>query len=372
MYYENFLNSIQPNTDIIPESAKSFNDMAIFTNRAIQDAYNEAVISIAANEMAVFESAVIQEADDSGNKKNILEYVKEFFKAIWEAIKNFFLGIIDRIKEFFDNQKMKALNKLKAKFDQAVDYIKKNSMDKAEIGEVVQYGEAKTGLETMQSAIKHGAVLAQNAFNTLKGFENQDEAQGFINRNLTNDMIEGRILKTFELKSTNGGKDVAMLMFNSCKRVKLDTTNIASNAEDLKNLITDVNGWISSVKKAYNETKKTVDGCMKDAKNLTNINKKQVKAYCASCKKILNVLTKMIGAFNSCYKKCYGVGLSAVKKTISIAKKKGANITAKNEGYEYGSYDYFEENFDFVLEEDDVEAVAKDDDEDIDFEMKED
>ena len=373
MFYENFLNSIEPNADIIPESA-SFTDMSVFTNRAIQDAYNEAVISMASNEMTVFEAAIHEADGDAGNagnstenKKRVLDYIKEFFAKIWSAIKGFFQNIITKIKEFFNNQKMKALNKLIAKFDKAVKHFKINKSD-ADFGTIKDPGEAEKVFTALNNDIVHGSKLASDILIELRHVKEEDganAAQQIIDDKFSDRNIQQKILGQ---QSDNSGRDIMSVLIANVKEIKVNGNNIGTYADSIKKLLTDVNGWISNIKAAYNNTKKDVDKFMKMAKDLTNINHKAVRAYCNGAKRILSFLNKMVGFTNAAFKKMYQQALSTAKKVISAANKGGANLKESTDF----DYDPFDENFDFVLEKDDEEVVADDveDSEDIDFDIK--
>ena len=122
MFYENFLNSINPDTSYIPESA-TLNDYSIFTNRAIQDHFNECFIDVAMQEMAMF-SSVVNEADDQAavaeKKKSLLKTIGEWFKKAWAAIKGFFARIIDAIKKAYTKFKIEKGKVLEAEFDKSL------------------------------------------------------------------------------------------------------------------------------------------------------------------------------------------------------------------------------------------------------------
>jgi hypothetical protein len=387
MFYENFLNSIEPNMDIIPESA-SFTDMSIFANRSIQDVYNETVISMASNEMAIFEAVVLEaegEPDPNSdvqkalaakespeNKKRILDYIKEFFAKIWSAIKGFFATIINKIKEFFNKQQMKKLEKLCKQFNSAVNYFKSNSSD-AKLGEIKSLKETWAVFKLLNNFINDGETVSKNMLNKLAGIKKEDganAAEELLSKEFSQDAIDDAI---FGVKSNNNQKDTISIAFANIEKTEITAKNVGTYAGKITTLLKCVNGWIGEIKKAYNASKKNIDSFMAAAKKLTNINTKAVRAYCNGCKRIVSTLNKAIGASNSEFKKIYQGALSTAKATISAAKKAGATINESTEEYS-GIYDAFNENFNFVLEEDEVEASDDEpstDSEEIDFDVKE-
>ena len=134
MFYENYLNSIKPDMSFIPESA-SFKDAGIFTERSIQDAFNEAFIGLAMNEMTMFEKA-INEADEDASKeaekkaspekkKEILGSIKKFFTFIWGKIKGFFINIIDKVKEIYTKFKVEKGKVIEKDFNESLDKLAK-------------------------------------------------------------------------------------------------------------------------------------------------------------------------------------------------------------------------------------------------------
>ena len=394
MFYENFLNSIDPNTDIIPESA-SFSDMSIFTNRAIQDAYNETVISLASNEMAIFE-AVMLEAEvgkpDSNSdvqkalgaaenkkddavaqspqaKKKVLDYIKEFFAKIWSAIKGFFANIINKIKEFFNNQKMKQLQKLIKRFDIAVEFFKVNGTEE-KFGTIRSLKDSLKIFKSVYAAIGEGEKLSKNMVGKLANVKIADgasAAEDLVNREFSQEAIERAIFgNKGGATSTTVQKDTSA-MFSGLEKTDVTGKNIGEYAEKIKSILNIVNGWINEIKKAYNASKKNIDSYMNQAKKLTNINTRAVRAYCNGCKRLISALNKLIGGTNSEFKKIYQEALSVAKKVISSAKRAGANIV--DESFEGYGYDSFIENFvlegDDDMDDEDVEVDS--DSEEIDF-----
>lgn len=117
------------------------NDICVYSNREIQDVYNESIVNIFMTETSYFKDiiykrnsgilneSVLLEADESRLKK-IKDTIKKFFKDLWEKIKGFF----NRIKEKITNKsnkvvydKIRSDMKLleKSKYDEASDEIEK-------------------------------------------------------------------------------------------------------------------------------------------------------------------------------------------------------------------------------------------------------
>jgi hypothetical protein len=381
MYYENFLNSLTP-LNVIPESA-SFNDMSIFTERAIQDAYNEAAISLACQEIAVFESVVLREEDTVGDaadsavasatvKKSVLDYVKEFFAKIWKAIKEFFQKLIDKIKAFFDKKQLEAMNKLMKKFNAAVAVYKSASGDAKndDFGYFADPGLAKLALDFMAETPGEAEAAAREALDGLiklsKEKRDSTAGQEYIEKNFNVkdniDKIRGdktvkKFVKSYLEDVVNGGDENKDL-------IRIMGSNIGSKAGDLEFLVRNVRSWMDGVKKTYQKSKKAIDTMMKQARQLTNINHRSVRAYCSACRKLSGFLTKICSACNRFYNRMYRDGVKCVKKVIAGAKKWQSG--AKNESVSYYNLD---EGFDFYLEEDEGEEAEGDD---VDFDMSDD
>ncbi len=392
MYYETFLNSINPDSSIIPESA-SFDDMGIFTNRHIQDAYNEVSISLAYNEMALFESVML-EADDNKevgnpevqkalaaketeNKKKILDYIKEFFKKIWEGIKGFFQKLIAKIKAYFDNAKRKQIDNMLKKFDIAIKSV--DSSEEKTYGEIIPPTVAYGAMKGLLKGISDLEQFARKIYGKLGSAENASAADDIVKSELSEDaildVVTGGLKTSTKLKSLKLTKLSSDAMISSLATEKITNKNISTYAPKIKTLVKNINEWINNIKKAYNETKKTIDTLMNDAKKLTNVNKSAVKSYCSACRTILSYLSQAVSGTNGAFKKAYNDSLRMVNAVISDGKKAGANFKDVKESVENSeSYDPFEEEFKFFNEEDEaeVESPSSDDVEEteVDFELE--
>lgn len=370
MYYENFLNSLQP-SNIIPESA-SFTDMAIFANRGIQDAYNETAISLAYGEMAVFESVVLNEAEDDVKiKKSVLDKVKEFFANIWKKIKEFFMKIIDKIKAFFDKKKLEAMNKLMAKFNAAVKVYKSAGSKAAndDFGYFADPVTAKDYLDIAEVIPSTAENLTRSVLDKLVSMskETKDSTAG---EDFVNEYLKDTVEKMMEeIKGDQSlKKAIKSESDEEIEQVRILGSNIGQKASALEELVRNVKAWMNSTKKCYNSSKKAIDGMMNQAKKLTNINHRTVRAFCSACRKTTSALTRIVGAINRVYKKYYSDGLRCVKKVIAGAKK----WQSSNESVDFSiTADTIEESFNFYLEGEDEDTKKSDDTEevDVDFEM---
>ena len=388
MYYESFLNSIQP-SNVIPESA-SFNDMAIFANRAIQDVYNETAISLVANEMSVFESVMLHEEDD-GNasasvKKSTLDKIKKFFADIWARIKEFFQKIIDKIKKFFEKKQLEAMNRLMKKYNDAIA-VYKNAGAQAkndEFGYAINPSYAKGLLEAMEEMPQSAEESAKEAFDVLKKLpkENKDSTAGEealeklgwtkdkIKEEYADQIKDGSLRKI--VAAAVEGVDLEGNTVTNQAQMKITGQSILSPVgKALEETVRNIKKWLEATKKSFNNSKKAIDKMMKQARDIVNINHRTVRTYCKACNAVTHWITKYIGAITRVYKKLYSDGVRVVKKVIAGAKKWQNEKKSTNESYEYNfnSYSSIDEGFDFYLEEDE-ESKSSEDDSVEDFDME--
>ena len=376
MYYENFLNSIKPNTTFIPESA-SYGDMAIFTERAIQDSYNETIIAIAHEEMAMFESTMyLNELSDDALKKsastkskgNILERIKQFFKTIWEKIKGFFTNIITKIKELFTKFKADKGKILEVDFTRALDALPKDW----KIDGIAPFDSYK---KIYRFAIQNIDIADQNV----------NEAYAYMKKNLkkfsAQDMDQfnaDAVAKKF--KRFDSEKDVTFKNWIEAatdNTVKDENGNVkgtkeltASEIKSNKGLIIDVvfNGkdWSTAVKKCYDSSKKNVDKTMERAKQIVNANPDGINAFLAISKQCLSLMTKISGLMTSAMKSIRSNYVSLVSKVVVASKIKLPKRESADLFYESNrisdDVDYFgEASYDYFLEEESGDDDSSDD-----------
>ena len=375
MFYENFLNSIKPDMTFIPESA-SFNDMSIFTDRALQDAYNEAAITITGQESSIFES-IMNEAEgdsDGGNnaevsketKKSLLKTVGDFFGWLWGKIKGFFQTIADKIKELF-NKAVLAAGKGSAKdFNEALANLPKDFTMKA-----------KFRLITNEDKLmKHCKDTFNEVQKTVKFA--MDQAQW------TDDATETKLkeIEQLDISYSNAKKKFEDLFRSSPVVVK--KSEIESNKKIISDYVFRPDGWLKEIGDLYDATKKALDGDMKSLKETINKSKKKddatklVKNKLSIVKAKNKQFTALTSLFNAGKKKIRAVAISIVAKVLVAGKVKkekekkesanesflfdDVNKDSLRESFRYSFNEEAEEELDFTdTEETDVEDISDDD-----------
>ena len=367
MFYENYLNSLKADQSYIPESA-SYRDMAIFAERAFQDAYNEAFFSIATQEMAMFESA-INEADgdkpavSTENKKNLLEIIKKAVTTIWEKAKGFYLNAIASVKENFAKFKKEKGDKIKADFKAGVaklpaDFVAKGIYDPKKVKAVYDNatkGAANIGLELQKAFADASKDYTKDDMIKAAGFASADD----FNASVANiDKIDAK------------------------------ASDIKSAAGDIANYVFDIGGWLKMIKNTYNKNKGIIDTCMKAAKTVINRkNDKEVnqvaKEFIKLCKDATAVLVKLTAKSNSTLRAVRTNYVGLVAKVVATSKKAvkedtEITIDVKDDAPEETDVkvdtpaaddvevkDEVEEAFAGLLEEDDVAADVEVDDAEV-------
>lgn len=358
MFYENYLNSIKPDTSYIPESV-SLSDKAIFLDRALQDIYNEAFFSLASQEMAVFEAA-IHEGDEEGavnnatpeKKKNLLEIIKKAISAIWSKVKGFFADIIEKIKKKFAEFKKNHNEKLKKDFEKGIDKLPDNYEAKG-IYELEYIGKASIMAKTI-----YAAKLAQKAYNDA------------LADDWANKYNKDAIAKELGFDSADNFKVEAP------EKVTISKSDIIKDRSLIVDTVFDHAMWIKEIKNAYKDAKKVIDDAMKAAKSCINerdksyaeLNKacKEIVSFCRDCSsmiskyvsKKLNVLRAVRSNYTALFIKIAMKGSGKDKKEV---ENNDEGSVATESAHIYA--DEIEESFAFLEGDDEeVEVDVKSDD----------
>lgn len=385
MYYENFLNSITPDSSYIPESA-TLNDYSIFTNRAIQDSFNEAFISVAMQEMTMF-SSVVNEADDAAaakeKKQSLLKTIAEWFKKAWAAIKGFFARIIDGIKKAYTKFKIEKGKVLEAEFDKALKICTEKKDDTKY--KVFPFSIAKQYIETF------GKEELTKIQDIVKEVNKKDVT--VKSEDLKNEFSKDNIAKRISNNKANNWDDYTKALefredaVNNVKGKNYsEETVLAVNAN--KKLIVELvfkpDTFVGSIKQMYNHTKNMLDLSMSTAKE--HVNRmgttysgqkvdvpenvtKGLEVRLSIFNSLLQMATKIVNIGVATIKKCRSSWVSCVAGIITRAKRIGGKEEKKstNESALFDKiYDFFTEGDEEAASEeksteDSVEDVAKED-----------
>lgn len=305
MFYENYLNSIKPDTSYIPESASDM-DKCIFAERAFQDVLNESFFAIAAQEMAIFES-VINEADgdkpaSTEQKKNLLEIIKKAATTVWEKAKGYYLEALKSVKEKFAQFKKEKGDKIKADFTAAVaklpkDFVAKGIYDFSNAKNV--YLDCLGGLPKIHTYAKG---VTDGNFNKEGAINAAVDGAKVLTANFT---AEGVKIEKKDAKASD----------------------IKSNVETIIDMVFKADNMIDVLKKTYDRNKRLIDDIMKAAKEAMNKNKdnkaitKVAKDSVKGIKDVTSVLTKLSGICISTLKAIRTNYVSLIAKVVVSGKK---------------------------------------------------
>ena len=354
MFYENYLNSLKADTSYIPECA-SITDIAIFAERACQDAFNEAFFSLASQEMAVFEAAIL-EADDaapevsSEKKKGLLEIIKNAVSTIWTKIKGAFSKMFGAVEEKFKKFKKEAGNKFKEDVKKGA---KKLPADKKFKG--IYDFKFDLVKETAGNFSKVSS-LADRAYN--------DCAKDDVNFGETYN--KAAILKELGFDSAENFK------VEGPEKVEVTGAEINANVNRILAVIFDQSHYVKDIKIAYKEAKKNIDGTLKSAKACINkkdkayaeLNKvcKELISFCKDCTSIITKYSAMILKMRFNVRANYlALATKLVVQYSGKKEKDQAAPEAKEETTANESYtmDSLEERFESLMEGEDVDVEVK-------------
>lgn len=391
MFYENYLNSLKADTSYIPECA-SITDIAVFAERACQDAFNEAFFSLASQEMAVFEAAILEADGEAAEaaaaspekKKGLLEIIKKAVSTIWEKIKGAFSKMFGAVEEKFKKFKKEAGNKFKEDVKKGA---KKLPADKKFKGIYdFEFNLVKEGTEKFAKI----SSLADRAYT--------DCAKDDFNFGETYN--KAAILKELGFDSAENFK------VEGPEKVEVTGAEINANVNRILAVIFDQSHYVKDIKIAYKEAKKNIDGTLKSAKACINkkdkayadLNKacKELISFCKDCTNIITKYSAMILKMRFNVRANYlalatklVVQYSGKKEKDQAAPEAKEEPAATNESYKMDS---LEERFESLMEEDevdvevkeepaeapeepsddaDIEAVADDESEDVEVDVEE-
>lgn len=303
MDYINELNNIKPDSSYIPENCNNIFDFGIYTNRAIQDIYNESSINILSNQIIMFSNitneSVIQE-DAKSKLKEIKDKIIKVLKDIWEKIKGFFEKILKFIKNIFVKMKEEVFSvATEGEFDKAIkffkDYNKKVIIfSKESDGKETQFVSKSDFINQADKYNKEMLDRIQYSFNYIKGIYTRAKS---IDPRAQSAWISGEVKEREdiikELKNSkssgvysyivfgDGNKklddfnksalkaELMMKLSNSYTNIMQDITsdNIDKYANDIKNNVYKDTSqkWIGTIKNGYDQAKNMINEAIKGA-----------------------------------------------------------------------------------------------------------
>ena len=384
MFYENYLNSLKPDTSYIPESA-SIMDKAIFVDRALQDIYNEAFFALASQEIAVFEAAIHEEEEEGGaitsqsidtttKKKNLLEIVKTAISKIWTKVKGFFFDRISEIKKKIAEHKKEHESKIKADFSKAVDTLPNDYVVKG----IYEMDWANGILSKITDGIDAAANLADKSY--------ADALDDNWDKNYNSEAIN---------KALFGDATITEFKIDKPKKIDMKASDIKSLKQRILNTVFNYKDLLKRINDAYKKAKETVDGALKSAKTAMGKGKewKEFNAACkhiiSFCREVSSKITKFVSTYIRFYRSFRGSYSALIAKVVAKGnkaagksdKKEAESKEAAPVGESSRIVDVVEEAFAFLEGDDEevevdvkdeapadaeVEDIESDDDEDLD------
>jgi hypothetical protein len=351
MFYENYLNSIKSDMSFIPESA-SFKDAGIFTERSIQDAFNEAFIGLAMDEMTMFESALNEADGDVESKKaspekkrEILATIKKFFSTVWGKIKGFFMTIIDKVKEMYTKFTREKGKTIAEDFKKSLKSLKGSDIT-VSLYDVSTPGKIKTGSKADFDKIFSLAAAAKK------------DPEGAISKDEVDELLKDIRKSVDEIKPND----------------KAGYSDIFKAESAIINYSLKANSMIDDIKNNYNFAKKFIDKSMNDAKDIVNKGD-DVKLFIKIVSKLSSCITSVESAYINKAKQVRSNYVAVMAKVIVKGKRitnedteitidvqenpdEDTKVDVKTEPEESsGVEDEVEEAFNALLEEDDVKAA---------------
>lgn len=367
------LNGLQPNISFFPNNTDlSFNDITVYTERALQDSYNIFLLEWLSNEHQIFESVILNEddvkligKDDSLNKqydkekkqeereqkreefKNnfkakkeaFIQTIEKWFKAAWEKIKGFFSKLIEKVKQIYMDTKKKFYDsKIGEKFNYAINNItdkdfsircysrghvqELNLMAQAAAPRVVKY---------MMTADKYFEKEDPN----IEEFKEKYSKDAIVNDIYEDEMTFDKladpgkfysIIAKIDKEKTQESirKDITWDIFNSMSE-KFGIKELRENKNYILNVAFNNNDWMGTLKKNYDVAKKFMNSCRNGAikafvSKENNYDKSLLKEYIIACNNATQVLVRLTNITNALYTRVRLNYLDVISRVIKAEK----------------------------------------------------
>lgn len=253
----NYLENVST-INVIPSYA-SFNESMYYVIESIEKDYNNMLMDIGLNELAIIESGnieAIHEAEKNGFKKFIDGIVK-LFQTMWGKVRGLFDKCLNDIKSKVDENKKRKLGEKIKKFSERINKLP----DGKEFGKINDYaGFAKDDWSKFAIDIE---VFSKGCGSVLS-FSDLDSAKKQLER-YTSNFAQKMAGKSFADCSV---KEVKEAVVNNLRGEEVSITKkyLSDNINEMLDYATNYNSTIKNIKSAYNKAKKSFDDTIKTIK----------------------------------------------------------------------------------------------------------
>ena len=367
------LNSLQPDISFFPENTNlSFNDIAVFTERALQDSYNVFLLEWLLDEHKIFESVILKEEDvkligkdDSLNKqydkekkqqekdakreefKNnfkakkelFIQTIEKWFKTAWEKIKGFFAKLLEKIKQIYMDTKKKLYDsKIGEKFNYAINNItdkdfsvKCYSRGHVEELNLMAQNAAPRVVKYMMTADKYFEKEDPN----IEEFKEKYSKDAIVNDIYEDEMTFDKlsdpgkfysIIAKLDKDNTQSSirNDITFDIFNKMSE-RFGIKELRENKNYILNVAFNNNDWMGTLKKNYDVAKKFISSCRNGAIKAfvtkeNNYDRSLLKEYIVACNNATQVLVKLTNITNALYTRVRLNYLDVISRVIKTEK----------------------------------------------------
>ena len=259
--------AVEADTSALSRNALTYTEQALYLAEAAESSFNEMMKSIGIQELSVYEETGEMVVYEGANFKGLINKVVEFFKDLWGKIKGFFDDTYKKFEAAWKERKAKVADK--------VD-INKLADSNYKAGKVYNYAKlTSTTLDGISNKAKDLATKAQTT-----SVDKLDEI------NIIEELVGGIVS---DLSSTTGGPSIgtATSKFKEAlKGEKVDATveYVKKNWAEISNCFVKGNGFKTTLKAAFKDTKQIIDKAISETKKLSEsddpeVIKKAIKIY---------------------------------------------------------------------------------------------
>lgn len=310
---EDILNSAKP-VAVFPEYC-SYTEATLYIAESCEKSFNELMLNIGVNELAVFESTGSQIIYEGAKLDKFKNDVIKFFQDMWGRIKAFYEDTIGTFIKKIKESNAKKINELK------LDNVNFGKDGKKTFGEV---NEFKFGTMTLQGmAANAEAILEKSNKEFDRLVEKADEKQDIIIDGLKDKYNARYIISEISGIDTDRVSD-------ACKqlkaiflgdKVKVDKKYIEDNIKAMKEVVTGKK-IPDEIKKSYNDAKKMIDESIKNVKDTKDKHIMVAPAKIMIAKDINNTLNSIRGAVFSLYATQYSQYRNVIVKLMIASASK--------------------------------------------------
>lgn len=254
--------AVEADTSALSRNVLTYTEQALYLAEAAESSFNEMMKSIGIQELSVYEETGEMIVYEGANFKGLIGKVVDFFKDLWSRIKGFFDDTYKKFEKDWRERKEKVADK--------VD-INKLADSNYKAGKVYNYAKlTSTTLDGISNKAKDLATKAQST-----SVDKLDEI------NIFDELLGGIVSETPESIGAATSKFKEAL-----KGQKVDATveYVKKNWAEISNCFVKGNGFKTTLKAAFKDTKQIIDKAISETKKLSEsddpeVIKKAIKLY---------------------------------------------------------------------------------------------